>query len=47
VSGTLLVIVSLIYLGVGLKQAAIGNYPMAVVFVAYAVANIAMIWTVL
>lgn len=46
-SSTLIGIVTVIYLGVAASEILKGGYPMAVVFVGYAVANlglIAMAW---
>jgi hypothetical protein len=43
VSALLLFIVGVIYLGVALDNALMDNFGMAVVFVAYAVANIGFI----
>lgn len=45
-SAALLILVSGIYAAVGIKQALLGNVPMAIVFFAYAVANTAMLFVV-
>ena len=40
----LLLIVSLIYVGVAVSMLTTKQYPMALVFFAYAVANVGLIW---
>lgn len=43
----LLAIVTAIYLGVAYNEFMIGNWPMTIVFVAYAVANIGLILAIM
>lgn len=40
----LLAVVSVIYVGVAVSMAFTGQHPMALVFFAYAVANVGLIW---
>lgn len=42
-SATLLIIVTMIYVGVALSEVQSGNVPMAIVFGSYALANVGLI----
>lgn len=43
-STSLLILVTLIYFGVALNETRTGNHPTGLVFAAYGVANIGLIW---